>query len=134
MTNAWGRRQILVHLTEKEFMKYTLILAVALSGCATNLIGEDSNLSVALHSDIEAAAQYAEANGYPERAAVRRAIAAQLKSCEAAISQAKPKIPEGKIGPILLAEMLEERAGEGVPARVKILCAPMPLFRFPGLG
>lgn len=112
----------------------TLILATAiLSGCASNIIGTGSNISVALHSDIEAAAAYADANGYPERAQVRRAIAAQLKACELAIDAAKPKLPDGKVGPILLAEIAEEAAAQGVPARVRALCAPLPLIRFPGL-
>lgn len=109
-----------------------VVMLLALSACASIDL-TTTKLAVATHNDIQAAAAYAEANGYPERAAVRRAIDAQLTACERAISAALPKAVTGSPGPILLAEMAEEAAGTGVPSAVRVNCAPLPLIRLPGL-
>jgi hypothetical protein len=114
----------------------TLLLALALSGCASLNIST-TPLAVATHNDLQAAAAYATAHGYPARAAVRLAIDAQLTACELAISAALPQAPAaaGPVGPITLAEMAEEALGNisGIPASVKINCAPVPIVVFPKL-
>lgn len=104
------------------------------TGCATTLDVANTSLAAATHKDLQAAAAYAQANGYPARAAVRLAIDAQLTACENAITAAIPRAPVGGIvGPIMAAEMAEEAAGSGVPAAVRVNCAPLPLIRLPGL-
>jgi hypothetical protein len=84
-------------------------------------------------NDLEAAAVYAETNGYPARAAVHRAhaarlvaVRAQLRACLDAIRAAKPKlIPDGTIGFFLLKEMAAEKIAQGIPAAVKVNCTPI---------
>ncbi len=100
-------------------------------------------LEVATHDDILAAAKYASDHGYPERAAVRLAIdqiltavEKQVSACangvKGALDAAKPAA-DAKGGPITRAEMIEEAIGNfsGIPARIKILCAPIPIPKLP---
>lgn len=102
-------------------------------------------LAVATHADLQAAAKYAADHGFPARAAVRQAmdtlltaIETQGSACANAIAAAIPKPPAagaGPLTPILAAEMAEEALGNfsGIPAQVKILCAPIPIPALPGL-
>ncbi len=101
-----------------------------------------SQLAVATHNDLLAAAKYASDHGYPERAAVRMAMdtlltaaEAQVSACANAIRDALPKAPAvtGTVGPILAAEIAEEALGSfgGIPAKVKTLCAPIPVPALP---
>ena len=112
-----------------------LIAIALLAGCATLANITTSPIAVATHNDLQAAAAYAQANGYPARAQVRLAIDAQLTACENAIAANAPKAPSaaGSVGPITAAEMAEEAVGSfsGIPAVVKINCAPLPLVIFP---
>ena len=136
------------------------VLALALAGCAgvevkttdpatgattTTIDLTQGKLAVATHADLQAAAAYATAHGYPERAAVRMAqdtvltaVEKQASACanaiQAALDQIKP-LGAPAAGPITTLEMTEEAVGnfQGIPARVKILCAPAPLPPLPPL-
>ena len=86
-------------------------------------------------ADLEAAAAYADAHGYPARAAVYRAHAAhlsavklQVEACKAAIRDALPKpVDASNAGAFLLFEMAAEKVGQGIPAAVKINCGAIVL-------
>lgn len=136
-------------------MKKILFLCSAvaiLAGCAT-AGGADpaalvdvsqSKLAVATHNDLQAAAKYAEDHGFPARAAVWRAhdahlaaVEAQISACANAIQASLPKAPAAGTPPtpFLAVEMGAEAVGQfsGVPAAVKINCAPFPIIALPGL-
>lgn len=115
-----------------------LLLAIcftALAGCATKLDLEQTGIAKATHADLQAAAAYASANGYPARAAVWTAIDAQLKACNDAITAAEPAAPASQPGGGIAYgfEVAAEAAGNvsGVPSSVKLNCAPLPLIVFP---
>lgn len=124
-------------------MKKLLLLVVftlsALTGCGTVLPGGTPQLTPggnytalgdfmdkAAADELKAAA-LAERNGYAPRAAARRGIAAYITGCKKALHDAIPVMDTSEMGPIELAEYLEEKAGEGLPANVRILCAPIPI-------
>ena len=127
-------------------MKYLLfaVLLALLAGCSGQPI-QQSNLSVATHADLRAAAAYAQANGYPARAAVWMAedaklgaIETQITACQAAINAAMPKAPAtsgAPVTPFLGVEMAAEAVGNftGIPASVKITCAPFPIVTLPAM-
>lgn len=117
--------------------RYLILMLFPFAGCATAVDLTQTELAVATHSDLLAAASYAETNGYAARAAVWRALDAQLTACEKAITAAipaRPALPDGA-GPIAMLEVAAEAAGNvsGVPASVKIACEPLPIIRFPVL-
>jgi hypothetical protein len=138
----------------KLFAVFLLVsLAACIQGCAGTITKDPitgnvtvnvsaGKVEVATHNDLLAAASYADAHGYPERAAFRRAedtlltaAESQQSACANAIIAALPKTPAstGSVGPITAAEMGEEAVGNfsGIPANVKILCAPIPLPQLP---
>jgi len=101
-------------------------------------------IEVATHQDLLAAAAYAEAHGYPARAAMRRAQDSLLTAAEnqvsACLNSIKANLPQAPaslqgVGPILAAEMAEEAIGQftGPSPAVKILCAPIPVPILPVL-
>jgi hypothetical protein len=113
------------------------LLALALSACASMGNVAQSKVATVTHNDLVAAAAYATANKYPARAAVYQAIDAQLLACENAITAAEvaaPAVP-ANAGAFTAFEMAAEAAGNvsGIPASVKINCAPLPLITFPTL-
>lgn len=81
------------------------------------------------HTDMLAAAAYAEGNGYSGRGAVWRAIDAQVSACESAVAAAVPKLPAAGSVPGLatLYEVGAEAIGAGIPAAVRINCAAIVL-------
>ena len=92
-------------------------------------------LKTITHADLQAAAAYATAHGFPARAAMWQAIEAQLTAaenqvaaCKAAIEAALPA-PTGiaPAGVFTLVEMGAETVGQGFPASVTINCAPIPI-------
>ena len=125
------------------------VLVITLAGCAGTVIQDPATgtvtvnvsagkVAVATHADLLAAAAYADAHGFPERASMRRAMDAlltaaenQTSACANAILADLPKKPANVagMGPITLAEAAEEAAGNfvGISARVKTLCAPIPM-------
>ena len=112
------------------FTVLVAIIAMALlGGCA------GTPISTVTHEDLQAAATYATQNGFPARAAVWTAIDTQLTACEDAIKASgptKPNLPPNG-GVFLAFEVGAEAVGSfsGVPANVKINCAPLPLIGFP---
>jgi hypothetical protein len=111
----------------------SLIAFIILSACASVNI-DQTPLAVATHADLQGAAAYAQANGYPDRAAVWLAIDAQLKACNDAITAAEPKGTQATPkGPAMAFEMAAEAVGQvsGIPSAVKIHCAALPLITFP---
>ena len=112
------------------------VLTMTLAACASVNIGQ-TKLAVTTHTDLQAASAYASSHGYPARAAVYRAIDTQLTACEAAITAAEPQGPQITAipGAFTAFEIAAEAAGNvsGIPASVKINCAPLPLITFPTL-
>jgi hypothetical protein len=92
-----------------------------------------ATLKALTHADLQAAAAYATAHGYPARAAMWTAIEAQLTAaenqvaaCKAAIDAALPKAPAGDIvGLATLTEVGAEAVAQGIPAAVKANCEPI---------
>ncbi len=127
----------------------SLLAAMFLFGCATAgaqttpdaMAGADSALQSQgilkfTLGDLEAAAKYADTNGYPARAAVYRshaahltAVKAQVEACKAAIKAALPKPLDtsGGAGAFLLFEMAAEKVGQGIPAADKVNCGVITL-------
>lgn len=124
---------------KKLLLVFTLIALTALAGCGTVLPGGTPQLTPGgnytalgdamdkLASGNLKAAALAERNGYAPRGAARRGIAAWIAGCKKALHDAVPVMTTENMDPIELAEYLEEKAGEGLPANVKILCAPIPI-------
>jgi hypothetical protein len=109
-----------------------------LTGCASQIDVAQRPLAVATHNDLAAASAYAAAHGYPARGAVWNAIDVQLSACEDAITAAESMIRAPVPAPpgIFTAfEIGAEAVGEmrGLPAAVKINCAPLPTVNFTGL-
>ena len=108
---------------------YAFVFAVA-AGCSTTPFKPaDTQLSKFTHADLQAAAAYANANGFPARAAVYVAIEQQLTACEAAIAAAGPKpVPTGtEVGAFTVFEVAAEAAATGIPSAVKINCSAVTL-------
>ena len=119
-------------------MKYFIFsLILLLSACATTVDMSQTKIAQVTHQDLEAAALYANNHGYPARAAVYVAIETQLTACEKAITAAEPVIgPSPNVPGVFTAfEIAAEAAGslQGIPADVKLNCAPLPLVTFPTL-
>jgi pectin methylesterase-like acyl-CoA thioesterase len=127
-----------------------LIFALLLTACATPptptkpLDATKTELAVVTHADLQAAAAYATAHGYPARAAVwtaedarLTAIEVQISACANAIQAALPPAPTAgaPVGVFTAVEMGAEAVGQysGVPASVKINCAPFPIVTLPAL-
>ena len=123
---------------------FAVSLVAILSACASTTAPSisSSNLAHVTHADLQAAAGYATAHGYPEVAAVYMAddakltaINAQIDACLSAINASLPQqpAPTGSVGPILAFEMAREAVGNfsGIPAKVKILCEPLPVPALP---
>ncbi len=115
-------------------MKILLLsMVLAVSGCALLPTGGFDPASLPLskftHADLQAAAAYANANGFPARAAVYTAIDIQLTACETAIASASPKpVPTGTtVGAFTLFEVAAEQAATGIPSAVKINCSAVTL-------
>lgn len=92
-----------------------------------------SSLKTLTHEDLQAAAAYATAHGYPARAAMWQAIETQLTAaenlvaaCKAAIAGALPApSTAGPVGVFTLVEVGAEAVAQGVPASVKANCEPI---------
>lgn len=134
-------------------MKHLLALfAILLAGCAGTIVKDPATgavtfnvsagkLEVAAHADLLAAAAYATAHGYPARAAVwaaedarLTAIETQISACANAIAASLPKPVSGPAPtPFLAIEIGAEAVGQfsGLPASVKINCAPFPIVTLP---
>lgn len=121
-----------------------VVLAVAvLAGCAA--VPEASaqqpvrTLREVTHADLQAAAQRAEKNGYPARAAVWRSFDAQLTAwenqvaaCKSAISAAIPQPGSAEFAGVFDAlEAGAEAVGAGVPVAVRVNCEPLPIPQMP---
>ena len=119
-------------------MRYLLsaITLLLVTACASINVAQ-TPLAVVTHNDLQAASAYATSNGYTDRAAVYQAIDAQLTACENAITAAEPKAPAQTSvpGAFTAFEIAAEAAGNvtGIPATVKIHCAPLPVVAFPTL-
>ena len=111
----------------------TTLLTTLLAGCTTMGNIAQTPLAVATHSDLQAAASYAIAHGFPARAVVWTSIDAQLTACEAAITANEVAPLQGTVGVFTTFEIGAELAGTGIPLAVKLNCAPLPLVVFPGL-
>ena len=134
------------------------VLALALAGCAgvevkttdpatgattTTIDFTKAQLAVDIHNGEVAAAKYATDHGLPERAAVRTAIDSlltaweqQKSACANAIKSMLDSVKPPAVkdeNPILVAEIAEEAVGSfsGVPAKVKMLCAAVPIPTLP---
>jgi len=112
------------------------IVLLFLTACASVNVSQ-TKLAVVTHTDLQAAAAYANGNGYPARAAVYTAIDTQLTACENAITAAEPKFTAAPTvpGAFTAFEIAAEAAGNvtGIPATVKINCAALPIVTFPTL-
>jgi len=131
-----------------------LALSMLFAGCASTITKDaatgavtvnvaNAPLSVAAHSDLLAAAKYATDHGYPAVGAVYlsqdanlTAVEGQISACLQAIEDNKPKLPSAgstPVGPILAFEMAREAVGtfSGIPARVRVLCEPLPIPSLP---
>ena len=104
-----------------------MMLMWLLTGCATPVDVAQTKVAIYTHKDFQQAAAYAAGNGYTARAAVLTAIDAQITACENAVTANEPKALPTDIGPITAAEMLNEALGTGVPASIKVNCAPIPV-------
>ena len=115
---------------------FTIAALLLLGACATVNVAQ-TKIAVVTHTDLTAAAAYATKNGYPARAAVYTAIDTHLTACEAAITAAEPKQPmvDTVPGAFTAFEIAAEASGnlQGIPASVKLNCAPLPLITFPTL-
>jgi hypothetical protein len=131
-----------------------ILALLVMAGCATNpttgaptiktVDFTATKLATATHSDLQAAATRATANGYPSRAAfwlaadtLLTAQEGQANACEAAIAAALPKTT-GAVsfaGPADALEATAETVGafSGIPANVKIVCEPLPIPSLPAL-
>lgn len=131
------------------------IAAFLLTACATAQTGNAPvttpapavnpapSLPVALHADLQAAAAYAEAHGYPARAAVWRAqdarltaIEGQIKACADAIKASSPQTPTAPAGAGVFTGVeiaAETVANFSVTAAVKANCEPLPIITLPAL-
>lgn len=125
--------------------------ALALAGCATaagptgTVDFTKTELAVATHIDLQAAAKYADDHGFPARAAVWRAHDAHLTAVEAQATECAQAIeadlaamaPGGTLppSPFLAAEMAAEAVGRltGPSARTRTACAPFPIVVLPAL-
>ena len=92
------------------------------------------SLKTITHADLQAAAAYATAHGYPARAAMWTAIEAQLtaaenqiQACKDAIKAALPSGQTAPAGVFTAVEMGAEAVGQGFPASVTINCTPIPI-------
>ena len=136
---------------------YLLLCTVLLFGCSgvevkttdsqgvtTTVIDvSQSKLAVATHADLQAAAAYATAHGYPSRAAVWQAhdahltaVEAQISACANAIAAARPSAPTAPAGAGVFTgiEIAAEAVGSfQVTPQVKILCEPLPVPVLPDL-
>ena len=123
---------------KRLFALLCISITCLFAGCQTLASLPTSTLALQGHADAQAAAAYATANGYPARAAMWVAIDTQITACEAAIAAAAPKPPTtgtAPAGPHLALdfEVGAEAIGNfsGIPASVKVNCAPLPLIIFP---
>ena len=122
-----------------------VLFALFLTACATAGGGDatKSNLAVATHTDLLAAAKRATDNGWPARANVWLAFDTlltakenQATACLAAIKASMPKAPRGTVaGPFEAIEIGAEAVGgfQGVPAAVKLNCTALPIPPLPTL-
>lgn len=106
-----------------------LVASLFLFGCASNQGPNLANnkFTQFTHSDLMDAAVYAEANGYPARGAVYRAVDVQLTACEQALAASAPKQASGVVGAFTAFEVSAEAVGNGVPAAVKLNCSAVQL-------
>ncbi len=123
-----------------------LLIAVLLSGCASPPKPVEpqapdqpgtrpaASLKELTHADLQAAAAYAEKNGYPARAAKWRALETLLTAseglvaaCKAAIASDLQKPLETHPGPLTLLEVAAERVAQGISPSVRANCEPIPL-------
>ena len=133
------------------------IIVIFLAGCAGQIVVDPTTgantvdisagkLEVATHNDLLAAAAYAEAHGYPARAAIWRAHDAHLTAVEGQISACANAINadlKAKLGglsgcpasPFLAIEMAAEAVGtaSGPSPAVKMYCQALPIVTLPGL-
>ena len=119
------------------------IAALLLAACSTTPFDiTKSQISIDTHAGNLAAAKYATDNGYPERAAFWMAVdqvltanEQQANACVAAIQASLPQVPTApsSMSPELAIEMGAEAVGNfsGIPARVNVLCAPLPIPTLP---
>ena len=125
----------------------TLLLCLALGACASAPSQPPTTtptaapaatpaptLKTITHADLQAAAAYATAHGYPARAAMWTAIEAQLtaaenqiQACKDAIKAALPSGQTAPAGVFTAVEMGAEAVGQGFPASVTINCTPIPI-------
>jgi len=102
--------------------------AVALKAQKAGLNVSGLGLVKFAHADLQTAAAYATANGYPDRGAVYTAIDTQLTACENAISAVVPPAPpSGTVGVFTAYEVAAEAIGQGLPAAVRIHCGVIVL-------
>lgn len=130
-------------------MKFTVVLlCLILAACAstpssppagaavstpTSTASAPLSLKTLTHADLQAAAAYATAHGYPSRAAMYTAIETQLtaaenqiQACKAAIAAALPTSPTvAPPGAFTALEMAAEAVGQGIPASIRITCEPI---------
>jgi hypothetical protein len=109
-----------------------LVMAIMLSACAT--AGAQSSpspgpIAKLTHADLQTAAAYATANGFPARAAVYTALDTQLTACENAIAAAGPKaVPAGStVGIFTAFEVAAETVATGIPASVRVNCSAITI-------
>lgn len=83
------------------------------------------------HADVQTAAAYATANGYPARAAFWLAVDQQVTACEDALAAAAPRAPAagGTIGLATAFEVAAEAVGTGIPPKVTVNCSLITLPR-----
>lgn len=127
----------------------TILIFTLLTGCNSVPVTPDvpretkpispktalADLKQLTHADLQAAAAYADKNGYPARAAMWTALEAQLTAAEAQVKACadaiRAALPTGGLqapaGAFTAIEMAAEAVGQGVPASVRINCAPIPL-------
>jgi len=113
-------------------MRYLVVLALMLAGCATPI--ENTDVSKFTHADLQNAAAIATANGFPARAAVWTAndqlLSAwekQIDACNQAILGMKPPTTGGTVGVATATELAAEAVGSGIPPAVKLNCEPLPV-------
>jgi len=132
------------------------VVAASLQGCATTNNAPEATAGVATvprsidftstklatvtHADLQAAAARADKNGFPARAAVWRSFDVQLTAweqqanvCEAAIKAALPLGGQQFAGAFDAIEAAAESVGTGIPASVRVNCAPLPIPQMPTL-
>lgn len=132
------------------------LAAVCLAACATTTTtaadgttttqvdATKGQVAVAAHEDLLAAAAYAQAHGYPARAAVwlaedarLTAIETQISACANSIAASLPKPGTGPapVGPFTAVEIAAETVASfnGPSAAVKANCEPFPIVTVPAL-